>query len=197
VGKISIGDFHKALKKSGLQHDLTNKILPEDVVWGEQERVNEFVRTCTPHQAHQLLHEIHYTDEYFDAVDIVLNRPDCDQATAMNLIANYYEGGMFLTYDYIKSNPEEVNLRLDKIRKRAWADDYPTCQCAVNENYVYAVHSGMIDELCRNVSHFYSLPHSFLPLTPEYTKYKKLLGRYSSPLWHVIRNAKKAFSLRG
>lgn len=144
------------------------------------EIVLKFLSECDPVQAHHFLHCTGHYDEHPREWQTVLERADCDQATAMMYVA-YFWGYLEEPEDgrWMEESTKEL---LSSIRNRAWSNGFKTFEFGLPEQCLLELDE-MRRVLVANKDHHFSLPGSFLPKTKTEALYYKLRDRILPRSW--------------
>lgn len=136
--------------------------------------VLDFLKTCKPLQAHHFLHCINQCRDFTAEWDVVLHRPDCDQATALAYVAyswGYYEEGRS---EWIEDDVHEL---MSYIRTRAWNGGFKVHGFDVTEWTLHEL-DDMRETFANREGHPYSLPASFLAISRKEALFHKLREKF-------------------
>jgi len=138
--------------------------------------VLEFLTECEPIQAHHFLHCAGNYHEHFPEWKTVLERPDCDQATALMYFSWFYQNFEEPEEPNNWVNENELQL-MSLIRDRAWKGAFKKFALDIPEHCLLALED-MREIFVHNKNHPFSLPASFLPRTKSENLYYKLRNRF-------------------
>ena len=184
-----------ALAANHCSLDYDSSVVP-DYVWtafeaslsveGPSSLVLRYLSECEPIEAHQFFHCIGHYDEHPEAWEVVLNRADCDQATAMMYVAYFWNCVEEPENDRWMEDSTQKLMNL--IRNRAWNDPFRTFDLGLPEGCLLELED-MRAVLVANQDHPFSLPASFLPKSKSEAFYYKLRDKIVPRSWSAKTKA--------